>query len=312
MTIRTQTLLDRAWAEIAVGRDHRIGGAFERAKDLACAALRELESADLPLTDAQICLATCYWRLGEHDNARTVLYVALAECDGITDRLRLTNALCMVLGSAGEYEEICRLSLEVSPLIEVVTDPYLRGQFHNNYADALRQKKETDAAILECTGAVIRFEEAGHERHTAAARQNLGVLLIMADKASDALEHLERAREVFERVGDNSALAQTYETLACAYEAEGKLEEAFYAAEKSKALLEGGEEAALIGQSRQTHGRILDKLGVERVAALVVARSHQAVAVGIDDALASVASSDDALQVGVHRTEVVSHHRSKE
>lgn len=266
--LTTKTLLHRAWAELADGRERQVPGAFERAKDYATAALRELESADLPLTDAQNCLAYAYWRLGELDNALAVLTVAIEVAASPLERIKLRNTLALVHYFSGRLEDVCELARRNAAEAEAAGDAGLMGRSHGHHANALRDLGETDRACEEYTASIIYFELANEDRNVACSKNNLAMLLSRKGRYEQAHEELSEAFAIARRLKDRSALGQLEHTLSEILEAQEDYYPALEAADRSLSYLTG-DEAKLREQSEETRGRILSKLGIEGVRPLV-------------------------------------------
>lgn len=270
LTIQTPSnLLEEARVEMKRARAAK--ESYDLAEFMCRTALRDAENRNLPLAPAQFTLANIKHWQGDYRQAVTILEIALKESAPDALHVEMAGFLIGLLAASDRPDRACEVAREVSPLVEAVADDFHTGQFLRNYGDALNRLNEVDPAIERYTGAAIHFERAEDFRRCSDVRNNLACLLIRVGKLEEAHEQIKSALSFFhsDEEAHRSALGQVYETQATAYEAEGKLEDAFTSINRSLAYLLGGEEAALIKASRETHGRILDKLGVERVVALL-------------------------------------------
>lgn len=266
LTIQTpKTLLDEAWAEMKRARAAK--ESYDLAEFMCVTALRDAESQGASLTPAQYALACVHVWKGSYAKAATILRAALTVELADVTRIEVTNFLVATLSAAGHHSRARDAARGIMPLVFAVAEDFHTAQFYRNYGDALSGLGEVDAAIEQFTGAAIHYEKVQDFRRCHDVRNNLACLLIRKEKFEEAHEQIKAALKFFHSDEDahRTALGQVYETLARAYEAEDRLDEARRAVEQSLSYLLGGEEAALIKTSRETHGRILDKLGVERV-----------------------------------------------
>jgi tetratricopeptide (TPR) repeat protein len=272
LTIQTPpTLLKEAWAEMKRARAEK--DTYDLAEFMCLSALHDAEAKGEPLAPAQHALANVtHWK-GDYKQASYILDLALKEAMSDELNVQISNLLIAVLSADGRSKRACDVALKLSPLVEALDVDAHTAQFLRNYGDALNRLNEVDPAIERYTGAIINYEKVGDFRRCSDVRNNLACLLIKKEKFEEAHEQIKSALSFFhsDEEAHRSALGQVYETLAQAYEAEDELDEAHGAITRSLSYLVGGEESELIRVSRETHGRILDKMGLERVVNLLCA-----------------------------------------
>jgi tetratricopeptide (TPR) repeat protein len=100
------------------------------------------------------------------------------------------------------------------------------------------------------------FEAVGNHRLCAIVENNLGVLLLLTHRVTEAEFRLLKARRVFEHLDDHIRCAQADDSLARLYFEQGRLTEARTAIERSIQTMETGDEDALLAESLTTKGVI--------------------------------------------------------
>ncbi len=117
-----------------------------------------------------------------------------------------------------ELEQMAEVYEAVSPL--------LRGKFHLQRGRARKLAGEPDRAILEYEAALHFFEEAGNVRCEAVALNNMAILYSDAGRFPEAHEHANRARVLFQKLGDRRYEAESLDQIAQIFLAQGKSAEA--------------------------------------------------------------------------------------
>lgn len=255
-----------------IGGANQIEGAQEAAKNLLSESITIFGTLGntKKVAEAQTLLGYCYFRQGEHDEARITLREARSrltdEDAGLKAFVLLPSAI--VEKVTGRLNDALRIHMEAAPLFEKIDDHALKGKFHNEFAQVLRKLGAAehrddyiDRALIEYAAASFHLEKAGHERFRACVENNLGFLFSTVGKFTEAHEHVDCARKIFARLKDNGSAAQVGETRARVLLAEGRNEEAERAAQAAVRALEKGDEKSLLAEALTTHGVTLARMG---------------------------------------------------
>lgn len=253
-----------------IGSKQQIADAQETAKDFISESISTFESfSDVKVAEAQTELALCYWRSGDYDEARLILNELLAKI-GVDDEVKAKALLRLAIVEYSEerFSEALEILTDNVELFEKITNPTLKGSYHNNLANlwmamgkSENREDYTDRAFVELAAASYYFEEAGHKSYLANVENNLGFLYFKANKFKEAHEHLERACRILASLKDKTNLGQFQETHARVFLAEGRNAEAERVARASVMLHEKGEQQDLLAESLITHGTALARLG---------------------------------------------------
>jgi transcriptional regulator with PAS, ATPase and Fis domain len=255
-----------------IGSAGRIAGAEEIAKDLITESITVFEALReaKKVAEARINLALCCWREGAFDEARMNLRDALLRLDREDGELRAMALLrsAVVEVSAGNSNEALRLFTEAAPLFEASRNDTLKGEFHLTFARALktigaqeRREDYVDRALLEYTAASFHLEKAGHTGHWAAVENSLGRLCFTMGRLAEAHEHLDRARQLLNRLKDSFGVAQVDERRARVMLAQGRNTEAEKIVRAAVCVLEKGDTQPPLTEALVTHGVALARLG---------------------------------------------------
>jgi tetratricopeptide (TPR) repeat protein len=254
-----------------IGSARRVEGAQEVAKDLVSESISIFERLRLHdrLAEALTSLATCYWRSGAFDEARSVLRAAFEQADDRHDELKAWALIlsAVVENSAARPGESLRLLNEAAPLFERLENDSLKGRFHATLANSLQRlgtaenrTDYTDRALVEYAAASFHYERAGHERYLATIENNIGFLFYTLGRYDDAHEHLTRSRALLARLGDHLRAAQVDETRARVLLGQGRNAEAERAVKEAVATFEQSEEPALLAEALTTRATALARL----------------------------------------------------
>jgi CheY-like chemotaxis protein len=254
-----------------IGSTKQIPSAQESAKNLINESITIFETFHevKRVAEAQIEIAVCYAREGELDNARVMLSEALSRLDEADADLGLNALLrsAIVEKLASRFSDALNILTKAAPLLEVSTNPTLRGCFHNELGNVLRRLGEIencvdylDRAVIEYTAASFDFEQVGNARYQACVENNLALLYLGSNRLPEAHEHLDTAQALFTQLKDNVHLAQVEDTRARVMFAEGATARAEKVARSSVQLLENGGEP-ILAEALITHGTILSHLG---------------------------------------------------
>jgi tetratricopeptide (TPR) repeat protein len=248
-----------------LGSAHQIEGSQEVAKNLISESLEKFKQTGerKGAAEAQAELGYCYWREGAFDEARVLMKDALALLSDDDEELKAVILLRLALVEKVAYKTVDALQLltEAAPLFSASDNNTLKGRFHNEYAQVLRKLGEAesrgqyiDRALIEYAAASYHFEQGGHTRYQACVENNLGFLFSNIGKYEEAHTHLDRAQALLTSLRDEVHLAQTDETRARVYLAEGKVVEAERVARAAVGVLERGGEQALLAEALTPQG----------------------------------------------------------
>jgi tetratricopeptide (TPR) repeat protein len=267
-----------------LGSAHQIEGSQEVAKNLISESLEKFKQTGerKGAAEAQAELGYCYWREGAFDEARVLMKDALALLSDDDEELKAVILLRLALVEKVAYKTVDALQLltEAAPLFSASDNNTLKGRFHNEYAQVLRKLGEAesrgqyiDRALIEYAAASYHFEQGGHTRYQACVENNLGFLFSNIGKYEEAHTHLDRAQALLTSLRDEVHLAQTDETRARVYLAEGKVVEAERVARAAVGVLERGGEQALLAEALTTQGVALARLGRGEAARQILHRA---------------------------------------
>jgi tetratricopeptide (TPR) repeat protein len=226
----------------------------EKAKDLLTEALNIFQTFNIKpkVSETQYELSRCYFRAGSFDDARVVLNEAMKGLEDGELQAKILIRQATIEIWVGRYYEALEILKKAQEHFESYGDA-IKGRWHGQMALVLRrlatQANRTDyfdRAIVEYTAAIYHYELAQHERYCATNLNNLAFLLYKLDRCPEAHEHLERSREILERLNDTGFLAQVEETRARVLIAEERYEEALKVIHGViEAFVRSGEQALL-------------------------------------------------------------------
>jgi signal transduction histidine kinase/ActR/RegA family two-component response regulator len=246
-------------------------------------ALFELLDDGAKAAETRIELACCYFWQGLFSLARNTLRASLMALKDIEPELRSVALirLALVEHHAGRLQDAIELLHEAQPLVENGR-PWVKGRFHLEFATTLKdlgiaEKKPTlfDRALDHYGRALVEFEDLGNSRYTAIVENNYGYLLLNLQRFDLAQRHLNRARELFERFGDQVRRSQVDETLAQLYVASSDYEAAETSIKLAVNTLEGSGEDALLAEALTTQGLIFCRLNRRHEAKPIIERARR-------------------------------------
>lgn len=280
-----------------LGSAHQITGAQATAKDLISESIRMFEQLNAPSAalDAEIDLGICYWREGAFDEARILLreIVERADDDQQAVAARALLNLSVVEWAAARFNDALEALDEAAPYFTTETNHVRLGRFRNMRAMAFRnlganesqdeKKREYfDRALVEYAGARFHFEEAAHKRYIARVDNNVGNLLYNLGRYTEALSHMNRARDLLIMQKDAGTVAQINEARSKVFIALERYPEAEMAATSAVYTLEKGDETSLLAEALITHGTALARMGREVQARAVLLRGMEVAEQGGD------------------------------
>lgn len=267
-----------------IGSIKQIESAQETAKNLISKSIAIFESLNevKKVAEAQIEIALCYEREGALDETRVMFVDALSRLDDQDGDLKAVALLrsAVLEQLANRLNDALHISITAAPLFERSNNQTLKGRFHNELANVLRDLAAIenrldyrDRAVIEYSAASFNFEQAGHTRYQACVENNLGMLYATIGSFFEAHEHLDRAQALFTHLNDNVHLAQVEETRARVMLAEGAVVKAERIAKSAVRILENGGEQSLLSEALTTHGIALARLANEPQARAVFERA---------------------------------------
>jgi tetratricopeptide (TPR) repeat protein len=273
LEVQAEVLLRAGALSGWIGSAQQITGAQEFAKDLLTQSIRLFQVLDNPnkISEAQTDLALCYWREGAYPESRVLFEQSLANANSPESRLRaLTNSTVVEL-SSGHPQRALEILNDAASLAESCTDPAARGRYHIQRALTLRKvggdsPEFLDKALVEYSACSFYFELAGHERYRARVENNIGFILLQLSRHEDAMEHLNRARDIFLSLKDVGSVAQVNETRARVLNAQQKYSEAARTAAMAVKTLRTGGEQSLLAEALITYATALARTGKDRPA----------------------------------------------
>ena len=114
-------------------------------------------------------------------------------------------------------------------LLEEVSDDWIHGAYHYQRGLVYRGLGGTenlDHALIEYSAASMHLANAGHIRYLAGVENNIGFILMLLGRATEALTHLDRARGIFVSLKDSRMVAQVNDTRARVFLAEKRFADA--------------------------------------------------------------------------------------
>jgi len=256
-----------------LGSVRQVEGVQDAAKDLISESITRFQAMGetTKVAAAQSELGFCYRRAGAYDEARVVYKEALKRVADSSEKelqAKILLRLVIVETLSGRYNDSLRILTDETRFFEESTNDFLKGKFHNELALTLmflgkaeHRPDYTDRALIEYTAASVHFEQAGHISYRARTENNLGFLLYTVGHYEKALEHLNRARDLFVSLADRGTVAQIDEVRARVLLAQGRMRGAESAIREAVRVLSKGGEQGLLAEALTTQGRILSKRG---------------------------------------------------
>ncbi len=219
--------------------------------------------------EGRIELAGCYYREGLFDLSRATLRSALQSLSEDERELKVVALIRL----ASVERHAARLQDALNVLNETVgiaatAGAWIQGRLHSEFATTLKElgvaenrNQYFDRALGHYQEALLQFEKIGNLRFVAAVENNHGYLLLTLRRLDEARIHLQRARELFNNLGDSVGCAQVDETLAQLYLASQQHGLAERSVRLAVNTLETTGENALLAEALTTQGLVLCRLG---------------------------------------------------
>jgi tetratricopeptide (TPR) repeat protein len=277
-----------------LGSANQIPGAQEFARDLLTESVILFESLDQQdkRAEAMTDLALCYWRSGAQDDGRALFQQALETAQTPQTKLRtLTNASTVEI-SSGRYGDALALLNAAAAFLADVSDDWIHGSYHFQRGLAYKKLGGTenlDHALIEYSAASMHLTKAGHVRYLARVENNIGFILLLVGRPTEALVHLDKARAIFVSLKDSGSVAQVNETRARVFLAEKRFAEAERAIFAAITVLKQGDDSSLLAEALTTEGSIFAGSGKYDSAREAFNRASDVAAAAGDSHLAAVA-----------------------
>jgi tetratricopeptide (TPR) repeat protein len=299
-----------------LGSANQIPGAQEFARDLLTESITLFESLNQQDKRAEAMgdLALCYWRSGAQDEGRALFRQAVDAAQKSETKLRtLTNASTVEI-SSGRYEDALALLNVADAFLAEVSDDWIHGSYHAQRGLVFRNLGGTenlDHALIEYSAASMHLANAGHIRYLAVVENNIGFILMLLGRATEALTHLDKARAIFVSVKDSRMVAQVNDTRARVFLAEKRFAEAERSIFAAITTLEQGDDSSLLAESLATAGSIFAGNGKYDNARKTFNRASDVAATAGDPHLAAVAQLRMIEEIGgvLSRTELLASYR---
>jgi signal transduction histidine kinase/FixJ family two-component response regulator len=268
-----------------VASTRQVQGGQKEAEGFLCGAIALFEQLkDKPrVAEARIELAYCYYREGSFDLARTTLSSTLRDLlrqDANTRAVALIR-LAIIERHSGRLRDALTLLNEAATMIDS-SDSWSKGRFHLEFATTLKNlgvaennQHYLERALDQYPVALDHFQIIGNQRYAAIVENNQGFLLSSLKRFADAEIHLERARRLFDSLGDEVRRAQVDETIAQLYLASDRYDLAQASIKFAVETLDNSGEDALLAESLTTYGQILIKLGRRHEAKPILERAQR-------------------------------------
>jgi signal transduction histidine kinase/ActR/RegA family two-component response regulator len=280
-----EVLLTAGALSDAVARSEQVTGGQKWAEVLLSGAIALFDQLGegTKAIEARIELGCCYYHQGLFEIAHSTLKLCVASLRHEKSELMAVALvrLAIVERHSRQLHEALNL-LNEAALLENLLSPWTKGRFQTELANTLKdlgvaegRKIFFDRALNHYREASILFEQVGNLRYAAAVENNRGYLLLSLRRFTEAATHLERARELYDSLGDNVGCAQVDETLAQLYLTSGKYDLAHRSIKLAVETLEGSGEDALLAEALTTQGLVLCRLEHKHEAKPIIERARR-------------------------------------
>lgn len=247
-----------------IGSRNQIEDAQETAKNLITESITYFESIGdaMRIAAARTEIAYCYWRIGELNEARTMLHEALGKLPvaGPT-RARALLKLTTVECSAARFHAALDILNDNAAVFQRITNHTVKGSYHTEFAIILRSLATSEKRDEYFQQAVTEYKQADHEFKLArnivfraAVKNNVGFLLYKLARYKEAHKYLNEARRLTASLKDKAKIAQIDESLAQMFLAQGKPKEAEAVARRAVSALEKGGHFCMMAEALITQG----------------------------------------------------------
>lgn len=227
-------------------------------------ALWEQLGSRVRAAEGRIELALCYYRQGLFDLGRSTLVNVLTTLSAEDDDLKSLALirLASLERHAGRLHDALSRLTEAAGIV-TLSGPWATGRCNLELASTYKdlsisyEVEDYFSSSKEFySKALYEFEAVGNHRLAAIVHNNLGYLLLIMEKYSEAESHLLRARKSFDCFNDKIRCAQADDSLARLYLAQQKFEQAELTIMRAVQTMEIGDEDALLAEALTTKGLI--------------------------------------------------------
>ena len=272
--IKAEVLLRAGVITGWIGDNKSIPHSQEWAKDLISQSSSIFENLNLfeKSAEAQVELATCYWREGAFDEARIFLSVTIEKIkydEAFSNDIKALTYLrrAVIENDEGRFREALYYLEKGNKFFEASENASLKGKYHNQTGIALQSigDLESDAdyldrALIEYAAAGMYFQEAGHKRYGGFVENNIGMVYLSLKNFGEAHEHFQTAAKIFANLKEKIFVAQVEESIAKALIGQNLLPLAEKVARQSAETFEKAERFALMIESLTTLGITLSRM----------------------------------------------------
>jgi tetratricopeptide (TPR) repeat protein len=283
--VRAEVLLTVGILTSWIGSKEGIEKAQETAKNIISEGTRLYQALGdtTKVAASRAEIAYCYFREGALDEARIMLIEALQllTAKGGT-RARALLKLVVVEWSASRYNVALDLLTDNAALFKKITNPTIRGTYHNELGVVHRYLAESDPFNREklLQQALKEYKEADHHFHLAknkvlgaCVKNNVGLTLLKLHRFKDAHKYLEQARRLSVTTKNKVQTAVIDENSAQVLIAEGKLKEAEAIARHAVRALDKTDHQGFLADALITHGTALARMGKTEQAQFTLQRA---------------------------------------
>ena len=243
------------------GHNKQIPDAQETSKNLLTEARQRFLDFDKveKIAECENYLALAYWRTGEAREAEIWIEESLSRnlSDANPTRLYANIIKCLVLLSTKKYEEIVSNLEKLENHFFSCSDYGLKGDFHNNFAIALKNLGRTKEALKKLELARYCHQKSRHKVYLGTIENNLAQLYKAEGLFSRAHKAIDSGTKIFRQIKDRTREGFSLDTKAQIYFAEGKYSEALKTAEKAIGILKKSENMAYLVETYLTKSKIL-------------------------------------------------------
>ncbi len=272
-----------------LGNTQKISNSQEISKNLLTQARQRFLSRKMfeKAAECENYLALAYSRTGEFTEAADWLSEAFSKNISPNHPIRLNSYITETLLDidSGKYEKVICRCTELEDLFENHAGDLLNGSFHNHLAIAHKNLGNKDEALIHLKLARTFFQKADHKIYFGAAENNLAQLLHKAGLYAEAHLSAQKAKLIFEQIGDKMREGFSLETRAQIFAAEGKFDQALQYVNSAITLLEGGESYRKLVESYRTKVFVLLQLDQLPEALMVMTAAHNIAALYISQEL---------------------------
>ena len=179
------------------------------------------------LAAAQHFVGTCYWRLGNYDEARNWLDSALSARAALGDlngQGKTLNVLGLLEWHIGNYDAAATAFEAASAIGRTIGDARLEGATLNNLSLVLDERGEYRTSLAQYDEVLEIYARADFPRGVGDTLGNIGGVYLLLGQFSEALDYYQRALQISEELGNKIAMSQDHGNIASAYLGLGEID----------------------------------------------------------------------------------------